>query len=142
MSFRTVRCLSKTEKELIALGYDHGASIKELARDWEVSIRTIGRVLDELDVPTRRELAQGKQYRVVELLKKYNVTEEALEDLLAGNRVHLSQEVVQRFLNQATKETLSTLFYTSGLVKLAEIARANKAPLATQNQGELFIDER
>lgn len=58
---------------------------------------------------------------VMQIVKSYGMTPDRLRAALAAPA--FTVENVQRFLNQSPKEDLAKYFYTSGLVKLAEIAQ-------------------
>lgn len=83
----TVRCLSENQKQQICIYHEEdGLTIKEIADDYKVSSRTVSRVLDEYgSVP--------KGNRIVELLKKYNVTESELKTLLKRYRTKEHRQV-------------------------------------------------
>ena len=68
-------------------------------------------------------IQQDAKFR--EIIKKYQLTPEALEALILAPA--LTMPNVQLFLNDCTKEELANLFYTTGLVKLAEIVEAKQA---------------
>ena len=55
----TVRILNELQKALVVERYDLGdITLQELAEEWNVSARTIGRVLDEKGVDRTRELPE------------------------------------------------------------------------------------
>ena len=58
---------------------------------------------------------------VLTVLKEHNIKPAELRQRLESPPMTVMN--IQLFLNQCTKEQLAMLFYTSGLVKLAEIAK-------------------
>lgn len=78
-------------------------------------------------VPVNVEASQ-----VMQLLKTHNLDLAGLTDILTG-KVHLPIPTsvfirsVQTYLNNCTKEELAAHFYTSGMAKLAEMARRIQA---------------
>ena len=58
---------------------------------------------------------------VLTVLKEHNIKPTELRQRLESPPMTVMN--IQMFLNQCTKEQLAMLFYTSGLVKLAEIAK-------------------
>ena len=71
-------------------------------------------------VSTQTPLSPDVQ-AVMQIVKSYNMSPDQLRVVLAAPAFTI--ENVQRFLNQSPKEDLAKYFYTSGLVKLAEIAQ-------------------
>lgn len=132
----TVRCLTKAEKDLIVQQYQNKASLKSLAFLFEVSTRTIGRVLEERDLLTPVPRIKGEAYKMMRLLKLAGISDaEELKELLLPPV--LDPAIVQIYLNDCSKEKLATHFYTSGLVKLAEITQQTHAT-RKQQQAALF----
>lgn len=79
----SVKCLSDNSKEVIGRTYSlYNTSIKELAEDWNVSPRTIGRVLEEQGFRSPVTRLQEEANTVMKLLKKHQVTLSELRDLL------------------------------------------------------------
>lgn len=117
-----VKCLPSYVKDQICLAYNNKTlTLKELAEHFTTSTRTIGRVLEERGLATPVPRLKGEAYQIMQLLKEYELD-------LAGLKTTLSMPAltpinVQLFMNQCTKDQLARFFYTSGLVKLAEIAK-------------------
>lgn len=116
----TVYCLTDAQKDLIASWYKQKLfNQKQLAKQYQVSERTINRVLEEKGLATPVARIKGEAYQVMQVLKGYNMNVEQLKAALAAPA--LTMDNVQRFLNTCSKEQLAALFYTSGLVKIAEM---------------------
>ena len=78
-----VKCLNKHQKKYIVYLYNKKMmNIKELAKTYYVSPRTINRVLVEAGVVTTVARIKGEAYQVMQLLKKYGYTADSLEHLL------------------------------------------------------------
>ena len=78
-----VQCLTKQEKNYIEYFYSNKkATQKELAIQFEISERTINRVLNELGLATAVPRLKGEAYQVMQLLKKYGYTPASLKTLL------------------------------------------------------------
>lgn len=70
----TVKCLTEPQKKCIAYAYTRKTMTqKELAENFEVSERTINRVLIEAGLATPVERIKGEAYGVMQLLKKYHL---------------------------------------------------------------------
>ncbi len=79
----SVKCLNKHQKKYIVYLYNNKTmNQKELADTYEVSARTINRVLIEAGVATTVARIKGEAYQVMQLLKKYGYTADSLEHLL------------------------------------------------------------
>lgn len=66
---------------------------------------------------------QDAKFRAI--ISKYNLTPEALEALIKSPA--LNKANVQIYMNGLSKQELAQLFYTTGLVKLAETVEAAQA---------------
>ena len=78
-----VQCLTKQEKNYIGYFYSNKkATQKELAIQFEISERTINRVLNELGLATAVPRLKGEAYQVMQLLKKHGYTPASLKTLL------------------------------------------------------------
>lgn len=118
----TVHCLTEAQKtELVALYNNKDFNITELGKKYRVSERSITRVLDEFDIPTPMPRVRGEAYQAMQVLKSYGMNVEQLKAALAAPA--LTQQNVQMYLNQCSKEHLAELFYISGLAKIAEMTR-------------------
>lgn len=130
---------------------------KELAQRFATSERTINRILEERGLATPVARIKGEAYQVMQLLKKHGIGLPELKDVLAKQHPLFPPETgaildllkahnmglpelahalkqpaftfdnVQLFLNRCSKEQLASLFYTSGLVKVAEMHNASVA---------------
>ena len=69
---------------------------------------------------------------VLTVLKEHNIKPTELRQRLESPPMTVMN--IQLFLNQCTKEQLAMLFYTSGLVKLAEIAKQSHENQQQQTQ--------
>lgn len=115
----TVKCFTEHIKDQICLAYAHKTMKQwELAKHFETSPRTIGRVLEDRGLATPVPRLKGEAYMTMQILAEYGLTPETLRHTL--DLPALTPENVQRFLNSSTQEELATYFYTSGLAKLAD----------------------
>lgn len=79
----SVKCLTQHQKEYVVYYYNHKkAKQKDLANQFEVSERTINRVLIEAGVATPVARIQGEAYQVMQLLKKYHLDLPTLKTIL------------------------------------------------------------
>lgn len=70
-----VTCLTQHQKSLIIVRYSNKSMTqKEMAKCFDVSERTINRVLIEAGLATPVARIKGEAYQVMQLLKKYNIT--------------------------------------------------------------------
>lgn len=83
-----VKCLTKTQKTYI-IYYFHkkSATNKQLAEQFEVSPRTINRVLVEAGLATTVQRIKGEAYHVMKLLEKHGLDLRSLKKMLEGNNV-------------------------------------------------------
>lgn len=78
------------------------------------------------------EFMQQELEKLKAVIQKYQLTAERIEALAMTPA--LTYGNVQSFLNECTKEQLADLFYTSGLVKLAEAIEKAQPSHATSPQ--------
>lgn len=130
----TVKILNEAQKDTIERWYDQKILNQlELSQHFNVSERTINRVLEERGLATPVARLQGEAYKVMALLREYGLDYALLEECLSTPVI--TMEAVQRFLNRCSKEELAALFYTSGLYKLAEtVHHAREKKNATADQ--------
>lgn len=125
---------TEIEKDLIIRDYQKPLKLKTVAGLWLTSPRTVGRILEERGLATPVPRLQNEARAVMRVLTKYGIDGAiGLETRL--NQTMLSIENIQIFLNQCNKKQLASLFYTSGLVKLTEIAKQindNKQKASTE----------
>lgn len=91
----TVKCLPENQKALIAEWYQKKIyTQKELAKHYDVSERTIHRILEEKGLATPVARIKGEAYQLVKLVRSYGLTNADLEQLLktVGSSVPLAQE--------------------------------------------------
>jgi len=126
-----VKCFDALSKDHICLAYSHKTmNIKELAEHFKTSARTIGRVLEERGLATPVPRLKGEAYQVMQYLREHGLD---LVGLKAAMSVPaLTQNNIQIYLNQCSKQDLASYFYTSGLVELAEIAQQAQANASQQ----------
>ena len=79
----TVKCLGLIAKQALVIDYQRGDSIKELAQWYEVSERTVGRVLAEANLLTPTERISQDMQKVRKIMKKYGVTVDTLDYVLS-----------------------------------------------------------
>ena len=81
--YMKVNCIKESNKDAIVELYTKKVSnITELAKAYDTSNRTIGRVLEERGIASPVPRLQGEAYLVMKLLKDYDVTIYALEAIL------------------------------------------------------------
>lgn len=81
----TVKCLTEPEKDVIVMSYQTKAmNQKELARFWDVSERTINRVLIERGQATPVQRVEAEAKKVMALLKKHGIEPYQLPKILAN----------------------------------------------------------
>jgi hypothetical protein len=80
----TVKTLNQVQKDRVAQLYvsKEITCIKELAKLFYTSPRTIGRVLEERGLATPVPRLQGEAYRAMQLLKEHHVTVDQLKTML------------------------------------------------------------
>lgn len=153
----TVKCVAEDVKSSIVTLYQNKKhTIKEIAKIHSTSTRTVGRVLEERGIALPRAWVRGEAHVVMKLLAERNVTPADLTAILnifrsaginsvarlgeALSAPALTEQNIQSYLNQCSKEKLASHFYTSGLIKIAEIAK-HAADLKQQNTS-LFQPQR
>lgn len=78
-----VRILTSIQKDIIASHYKHKVMTqKELAQQFQVSERTINRILVEHGLATPVARIKGDAYQVMQLLKQYDLDKDSLQRLL------------------------------------------------------------
>lgn len=148
----TVKSLSEHTKDDIVESYKSKHTLASMAKMFNTSSRTIGRVLEERGLLTPVPRLQADAKAVMAIMEKrslHAVDLDQIMGLLQKNEIFrmsdleaalskpaVTPQAVQTYLNQCSKEVLATHFYTSGLVKLAEIAE--KANARKQEQASLF----
>jgi hypothetical protein len=116
-----VRCFTELEKDEIILDYvTKRFTVTELAEGWDVSRRTINRVLEERDVPSPVPRLQGEAYEVMQILAKRNIKPCDLEHRLEICSMDI--HTVQEFLNGCTKSELAALFYNAVMPRFSKFA--------------------
>lgn len=80
------------------------------------------------------ELRQQNIQRIIEIVDAFQLTPEKLEALCKAPA--LTHENVQLYLNACSKETLANLFYTTGLVKLAEIVEQKQQKILEEQENQ------
>lgn len=118
----TVKCITPANQALIAEWYSQKLfTQKELAKRFNVSERTIGRVLWSKGLTTTRQATAAlkpQDQALLDLARQHGLTAEKLKEIL--NSPVLSMQNVEQFLYSCTQNQLATLFYRSGLVKIYE----------------------
>jgi len=101
-----VKCLSEfTKDSIIAVYNTKRYTLLQLADSWEVSPRTIGRILEERGLATPVPRLKGEAYQVMQLLKKHDMSAEALETLLdlVANRTDSMKTSLKQYVLRNTK---------------------------------------
>jgi transposase-like protein len=115
-----VRCFTELEKDEIILDYTSKRyTVTELAEGWDVSRRTINRVLEERGVPSPVPRLQGEAHQVMQILDRHCLSADTLEERL--ELCSLDMRSVQEFLNGCTKTELAGLFYNAAVAKLINV---------------------
>lgn len=133
MSLITVKSLTEDQKDSIVMVYlEKTSTMKYIAKIFNTSTRTIGRVLAERGYLTPTTQLKADAARVMKLLDYRGIDYTTLLTILDKSATPASTpapaptinaNTVQAYLNKCSKEQLAIHFYTSGLVKLAEIAK-------------------
>lgn len=79
----TVKCLTVQEKQTIASQYLAGWFITDIAYYYEVSPRTISRVLAEANLLTPTERVDAETKKIKRIMSKYGVTVDTLDATLS-----------------------------------------------------------
>lgn len=120
---------TQSEKDFIVLNLQqHYMTVTQVANCYGCHPRSIDRVMEQAGViPITSKGKSSSQtnkntdtQRIKELLKQHNLTVDQLTIRLAAPM--LTPVNVQRYLNNCSKQELATHFYSSGLVKLAELS--------------------
>lgn len=83
-----VQILNDSDKRFIATAYTHSnVPLAQLAKNYGVSRRTIGRVLEEFSLHTPVPRLQSEAAAVMKLLKRFNVDPDRLESILENDLV-------------------------------------------------------
>ena len=78
-----VKCLTEHQKKYIIFFYQKkNYQLKQLAEQFDVSPRTINRVLIEAGIATPVARIKGEAYHVMQLLKKHGLDRQSLEAML------------------------------------------------------------
>lgn len=86
---QTVKCLTEHEKKYIVHYYNKKEkTIKQLAEYFDISPRSVGRVLDEYEIPRPTARAKGEAYNVMRLLEKYHLNYATLKMMLEKKHAH------------------------------------------------------
>lgn len=127
----TVSKLTDAQKQLIRVNYTNKRmNITEMAKALEVSTRTIGRVLDELDLPSPAPRLKGEAYKVMEVMKKHGVTADKLDfALTVASKVDDKPDLVK--IRDAIVE-LSEATYNSLLATIIHQREAKKQNVHVQ----------
>jgi hypothetical protein len=108
-----VKCFSAAQKDLIVSYYNAKIqNITQIAKNFHTSTRTIGRVLEERGLATPVPRLKGDAYQVMEYLKTMDITNAKELKWLMADRF-ITERNVQKYLNRASKDHLTTLFYNA-----------------------------
>lgn len=79
----TVSKLTEAQKQMVRVNYtSKSMNITKMAIVLGVSTRTIGRVLEELDLPSPVPRLRGEAYNVIQTLKKFGVEPKELTGII------------------------------------------------------------
>lgn len=122
-----VQILTDEQKRVIKVAYMGGRTMESLAKDFKVSRRTIGRVLEEQGIVSEIKKSKEQDQEFLDMLKKYNVqTPEQLERIFLTPALVLPN--VLAFLQEANESELAYLFYEAALSKIKERMKAKEQP--------------
>ena len=109
----SVKCLTPADKDSIIGFYKaKHLNIKQLAKNFNTSPRTIGRVLEDAGLATPVPRLKGEAYLILGLLKEHGIdTPDQLRNHLAQPLVN--PNTVQAYLQGMSKEALLNLLYTA-----------------------------
>ena len=149
----SIKCLTELQQDTVVILYtdsDNPLNQTEIAEYYEVSRRTIQRVLEArglksynygsntprvvhavttrpvqqpLDLQNTNPSRLKEDREIVESVRKRGLNPEALEKLLSAPR--LTRGNVQVYLTKLPSQELANLVYTVGLVKLGELHQQN-----------------
>lgn len=114
----TVHKLTVAQKEMIRLNYtSKRMNITQMAKALEVSTRTIGRVLEELDLATPVSRLKGEAYNVLQELKKFGIEPKEVGPLINSMNVHGKIERIGDALvyNKQPINAADVILYTRNL---------------------------
>lgn len=126
----TIRVVNEANQALVVSWFTQNILNKdELAAKFNVSERTIGRILDKHGIEHlkfRRRAAgvKAQDKRILEIVSEHDVTPEQLEEIF--NAPALTIDNVFHFLCDLSEDEISLLQYRVGLVKIYEKAQANQ----------------
>jgi transcriptional antiterminator len=104
-----------------------------LAAKFSISTRTLNRVLAERGLASRQVSVRDEARGFLRVLSAYRIStpkelHRILQERAAGQaqldlraKQELNPEAVQQYLNNCKPEQLASMFYTSGLIKIAEL---------------------
>jgi len=88
----TVKCLNNSDKLVLIRWYrNKDFNQKQLAMQFNVSERTVNRVLTEVGLATPVARIKGDAYRVMNMLKKHDIDVDQLDMLLILGKAQLQQ---------------------------------------------------
>lgn len=116
----TVSCLSPATKNSIAHAYTlKTLNLLELAKFFNTSTRTIGRVLEERGLATPVPRLKGEAHAVMRILHAYGLNADTLVAALERNaEPFLPTQYVEDYLLQASEEELGRLFWKANKHKI------------------------
>ena len=116
----TVKCLHASEKDAIVHAYTlKTLNLLELAKFFNTSTRTIGRVLEERGLATPVPRLKGEAHQVMRILHAYGLNADTLVAALERNaEPFLPTQYVQDYLLNASEEELGRLFWKANKHKI------------------------
>lgn len=127
--------LTDENKENIVSDFRSGITQTQLAKQYGVSRRTIGRVIQEKGAPTVNQLSQ-RDKEILDLVNKYNIEDAAQVDRIFNTPI-LSLPNILVFLKEATEQELAYLFFEAALAKVQ--ARAQEHQIVSAQEVPIHV---
>lgn len=123
----TVKCITLGEKQLLADWFRADIfNQTELAEKFKTSKRTVNRVLVEAGIsPAPVSRVTDRMRAFMAIIDEYGLEPEGLTKALSEPALVMAN--VQLFLNACTPGQLAGLFYSSGIAKILEQVKAQRA---------------
>ena len=88
-----VRAIKENIKDALINSYSNKElNIAQLAKQYNVSTRTVGRVIEERGLATPVPRLRGEAYQVMQLLAEFELTIDDLKDILVNHKLKENQK--------------------------------------------------
>jgi len=140
--------LTKEQEDSIVKQHQTGVPATQIAFNIGCSTRTVGRVLTAKGIVGKHASVRDQARGFLRVLGAYEITtpkqlHRILQERADGQarldlraQQELSMETVQQYLNACRPEQLASLFYTAGLIKIAEMHNGSVMNATLQFQKE------